>query len=224
MRRFGPLGRHTRRWILKLLTRIDPPGSIADLGCGDGELLILLKRVYPGAELLGCDFSRAAVEICRERLPGGRFFHHDLEDPANPFGSILDVGICSEVLEHLADDLEALRNMTAFCRHLILTLPGGHLDETARRVGHLRHYSRASAEDLARQAGLEVLYTRQWGFPLAYPFYRRVLNRSGYSTLTGGYSLSKRLLCQVLYSLFWLNDLSPGGDKIFLLAQNPRLV
>jgi SAM-dependent methyltransferase len=223
MKRFSPVGRHTRRWILKLIRMVEKPQSIVDIGCGDGTLLSHIGKHYTQTSLFGCDFSSASVRICRERLPRAVFALHDILTESNPFGRVMDVGISSEVIEHVEDDAAAVKNMAMFCRYLILTVPGGKLDESSRQMGHLRHYSRLSLHKVAENAGLDIFYSRSWGFPLAYPLYAWLRNRAGYSAVTGKYGPAKRTACHFLFGLFYINDLFASGNKIFLLARNPRL-
>lgn len=220
MRRFSPVGRHTRRWVLKLLRMVDKPKSIADIGCGDGLLLMHIRRQYPAASLFGSDFSGASLAICRKRLPDSLFLMHDVLAGGNPFGQIMDVGISSEVIEHVADDLAALKNMAQVCRNLIITVPGGELNDTAKQMGHLRHYDSESLCNLVIRSGLQVVYCRSWGYPFAYPLYARVRNQAGYEVVTGRYGLVRRSVTHGLYFLFFLNDIFSGGNKIFLLARN----
>ncbi len=65
MRRFSPMARHTRRLIMNLLERVEKVETIGDIGCGDGELLREITSRFPGLGVWGCDFSGAAIEICR---------------------------------------------------------------------------------------------------------------------------------------------------------------
>ncbi len=223
LKRYSPMGRHTRRWIHRLLENIPHPKTIADIGCGDGSLLAEISQQLQNIQLLGCDFSEVSIKKSTQRIPNGRFVVHDLRDPDNPFGEIVDVGINSEVIEHIDDDVGAVRNMASWCRHLIVTVPGGRLDDSARSMGHLRHYNESSLRQIVESAGLDVLSIRTWGFPFAYPFYARMRNRVGHGGVTGSYGPMKRLITHSLYGLFYLNDAFRGGNKLFLLARNPKL-
>ncbi len=49
------------------------PGPILDAGCGDGQLLELLKGEFAEG-LLGCDFALPVVQVARERMAGGARF------------------------------------------------------------------------------------------------------------------------------------------------------
>lgn len=222
MKRYSPIGRHTRRLIKKSLARCGKIHSLGDFGCGDGSLLSELSKANPSLTLFGCDFSNTSVEQCKKRLPQATLSVHDITDPASPFKKMVEVGITSEVLEHIENDELALRNMGNWCKKLIVTVPGGELDETSKEMGHLRHYTRNSLTNLAARAGLEVLHIKEWGFPFAYPWYARMRNNAGYGAVTGKYGLGKKLLCHALYGLFLMNDIFDSGNKLVMLCRNPK--
>ena len=222
LKRYSPMGRHTRRWIARLVKQAPRPRSIADIGCGEGSLLAEITPSVPSASVFGCDFSAVSVELCQKRMPGGKFVVHDIREEKNPFGEVVDLAVCSEVIEHVDDDEKAVHNMASWTRHLVLTVPGGVLDDDARAMGHLRHYSKESLSRIVERAGMEILECREWGFPLAYPWYARLRNRAGTGVATGEYSLKKRLLTHALYAAFFANDFFDSGNKLFLLARAPR--
>lgn len=91
------------------------PGSILDLGCGEGYVLDALTDLGIDAALTGVDMSDEAVAAARERLDGrAEILHGDIRDlrvDLEPF----DLAMMLEVLEHLdepADGLELLASMS----------------------------------------------------------------------------------------------------------------
>jgi Methyltransferase domain len=58
-------------------TSIGPGNSVLDVGCGPGGFCRLAAET--GATVVGIDASQALVEICRERVPAGRFDVGDLQ-------------------------------------------------------------------------------------------------------------------------------------------------
>lgn len=96
-----------------------------DLGCNDG--VYSLPYCQLGGEALGVDISptlvrRAGLSAKRMGLPCA-FVQADIQSRILPsiIGETFDLAICVEVLEHLLDPLQALRNMRE------LLNPGGHL-------------------------------------------------------------------------------------------------
>ncbi|CAK6692721.1 Trans-aconitate 2-methyltransferase [Synechococcus sp. CBW1107] len=57
--------------ILATLTPGRCPGLLVDLGCGPGNISVLLAEQYPKARVVGIDGAEAMLAIARERL--GRF-------------------------------------------------------------------------------------------------------------------------------------------------------
>ena len=76
------------RPALDLLARIDAeaPGHVVDLGCGPGNVCVLLKRRWPGADVLGIDGSAPMLERARKDAPDCRFEQADIAawNPATP--------------------------------------------------------------------------------------------------------------------------------------------
>ena len=64
-------GDFARAAAAELLTRIDPPGRIVELGCGTGISSALCAAA--GFEVFGIDASEAMLELARERVPDGTF-------------------------------------------------------------------------------------------------------------------------------------------------------
>jgi SAM-dependent methyltransferase len=79
--------------------------------------------------------------------------------------------ICSEVLEHLPNDLSALQEISAVMKRggsLILTFPHRHcyFARDDRYVSHLRRYELSEMEDLLREAGLNPVAVQKVLGPL----------------------------------------------------------
>lgn len=123
--------------------------SVLDMGCGEGTLLRMIAERYPKVSLAGSELSATALRYCKEQLPRAHLFRLDIvRDEVQP--QTYDLIISVQVLEHLKDDLAALRNLWAMCRrYVLISVPGGELDEHGRRMGHYRHYyeGRSRSED-----------------------------------------------------------------------------
>lgn len=91
---------------------------IVDVGCGTGRLLsVLAERGY--RNLTGVDFSAQAVEITRQRLPAATVFTHNIVE--QPLPAIWPAIFLTEVIEHLTDPRQALKNLYHSLE------PGGYL-------------------------------------------------------------------------------------------------
>lgn len=162
-----------RRLIFSILAREsgDRPMRFADIGCGQGDLLVAARAALPGAELLGVDASAAGLDISRGKLPGARFVQQDLSGsaaiPAEIAGWATHA-VCSEVVEHLDDAVTFLRNaglLLAAGGKLILTVPGGPRSAFDRHIGHRRHYTTKDLSEVVSAAGLRPVWSRGAGFP-----------------------------------------------------------
>jgi SAM-dependent methyltransferase len=107
-----------------LLAEVRPGERVLDLGCGAGRFIAALQ--HAGAEAVGVEIARAAVERARANVPGAdvRLLEPDGSLPLG-HGEV-DVVWCSEVLEHIPDVAHALLEARRVLRgggRLLLTVP-----------------------------------------------------------------------------------------------------
>lgn len=89
---------------------IRPGDRVLDLGCGRGFFLNLLRELAPAADVVGAEIDRPLLSVARSRLPNVRAVNasaYDLPFAAGTFDKIL----FTEVLEHIPDDLAAVREV-----------------------------------------------------------------------------------------------------------------
>jgi len=117
------------RPFFDLVARIgtDAPRSVADLGCGPGDLTVDLARRWPGAAILGIDSSAEMIAAAREgeKRPGVSFTVADLRDwqPDAP----VDVLVCNAVLQWVPGHLGLLPRWVSWLSDggwLAFQLPG----------------------------------------------------------------------------------------------------
>jgi 2-polyprenyl-3-methyl-5-hydroxy-6-metoxy-1,4-benzoquinol methylase len=108
-----------------LLPHIAAGQRLLDVGCGPGTITVdLARRVAPGA-VIGLDVESAVLEEARAHaaeagLTNVDFRTGDVYRLTEEFGEAsFDVVHAHQVLQHLAQPVEALRQMAAVCR------PGG---------------------------------------------------------------------------------------------------
>ena len=221
MKKYGPMSRHQRRLIRKLARPLRFE-SVLDVGCGQGSLLLELMAEHPGIEPHGVDISQSALDFARRKVPNGTFQLLDLVHEAIP--RTYDLVICSEVLEHIVEDVEAMKNLEKMTGgHLIVTTVQGRMRKfEAGEVGHVRNYQRGELVDKLRTAGFDIIRSVDWGFPFYSPLYRNYLEMTGSRGTTGEFGAGRRLLATAVYYLFHLN-LPVWGDEIVVLARPRRL-
>lgn len=145
------------------------PGRFLEMGAGTGGMTrFLLNRGYSGAASdLGVDsrqMMRANLADVSDRV---RVF--DVEQELDP--SSFDYLFAFEVLEHIEDDLTALRSWSEYLRsggYALFSVPAharkyGRSDEL---VGHVRRYEKQQLHDLLDAAGFENIEIVNYGFPL----------------------------------------------------------
>ena len=168
------LCRWNRRYSLNKLCRfIDKAkpggGRLLDVGCGTGSFLAQMQE-RGSWEVYGLDLSRKAVEYAKRRLQLP-VFHGVLED-ADYSSASFDVVTLWNVLEHLHDPLQTLREVRRILRPhgvLAFSVPnGGSLD--ARLFGshwigldpprHLYTFARKTLAQLLERAGFRLFEVR----------------------------------------------------------------
>jgi SAM-dependent methyltransferase len=178
-RHFWYCGRH--RFLLcclekMLRSRLQSPVnelSMVDLGGGCGGWIRYLKdrSRYTDCELALADSSLLALEYAADFVgPSVKRFHVDLLQL--PWKERWDVVFLLDVLEHIPDDIEAVRQACSILR------PGGLLFVTTpalkcfwtyndELVHHLRRYSRKDFAALAESAGCDLCMARYFMFLLS---------------------------------------------------------
>lgn len=157
-----------RAIIRQTLRRLNIPAkaSILEIGAGGGANAEMLAEF---GELTLAEPS----ETFRKYLAAKSFEASDiaLPDIGNLAGHEFDLIALFDVLEHVEDDLEALRNISAILRtggKIILTVPACKFLWSRYDVsmGHFRRYSKKQLSDVAKKAGLEVEYISHFNLVL----------------------------------------------------------
>ncbi len=114
---------HTRR--VHVLKEAGRPKRLLNAGCGDGVYNHYLKNSV--GQIISFDINRFDLQMAKEMwsAPGSFYFVGDIS--CLPLKShTFDCIICTEVLEHLKDDVPAIRELSRVLRtkgKLIITVP-----------------------------------------------------------------------------------------------------
>jgi trans-aconitate methyltransferase len=217
MKVYGPYARHLRRIIFAMIQSLQFE-TVLDVGCGQGSLLADLHNIFQEISLYGTDFSPTSIAKARQRLPHGEFLVMDLTQKA--LNRKFDLVICTDVLEHIEDDITALSNLAQMTDSylLIATVQGRMRSHEPESWGHVRNYAYGELVQKIQQVGLRVVRTVEWGFPFFSPLYRDVNYLLGGRGTGGQYGIVRKILAQLIYQVFRLNSDS-RGDEIFILAE-----
>jgi SAM-dependent methyltransferase len=165
----------TLRWdiVSRFLDTIAPVGSVLEIGAGQGAVGVRLAQRsgrYVGVEPDATSHA-VAVQRIRAGSSGGDVVHGDssLVSPE----ALFDLVCAFEVLEHIDDDVAALRDWSSRIRpggHLLISVPAwqrrfGPMDEL---VGHFRRYDPEHLRGVLAAAGFVETVERLYGFPLGY--------------------------------------------------------
>ena len=193
---------HYNQWIFE---EISPFAGkrVLEVGCGIGNM----TAYFLDRELLvAIDRLRASVLLTRRRYQKNanvRVLWGDISDPRLPeqlASYAFDTAICINVLEHIEDDVAALRHMQRVLQpggRLLLLVPAGRYmyGSLARALGHFRRYDRPQLQRAVTEAGFQ-------------PLQLRYMNLAGIP----GWWLNSRLLKRQLLpedQLRWFNRLAP---------------
>ncbi len=142
------MGRRVRFRHVANALRAQSPRTVLDAGCGDGRFTAWLAARFPEAEVTGIDSERGLVAAAAKRYPA-------LELHAGEIGSGVldgrrfDLIVCTDVLEHIADD------SAAFAWFADRLEPGGrlllHVPGSPQR--HFRSISQALRREVERGEG-----------------------------------------------------------------------
>jgi 2-polyprenyl-3-methyl-5-hydroxy-6-metoxy-1,4-benzoquinol methylase len=201
-----------------------PGERVLDVGCGLGYFLNTLAR--GGVQGWGMDYSHKSLSLAR-RLCSGHFSQGDAQ--ALPFGdNAFDRIVFTDVLEHVADDRAALREIVRVARpgaRLALVTPGvrGALSRTSwRRLYHDEEgtpefdqragYTPEGLRTLLEEEGIRVEAQRQTLIFLGefflqltkwYLARKQVRYQTQGDLLELTHTWAYRLYCRALFPLFW---------------------
>jgi SAM-dependent methyltransferase len=138
---------------------------VHEVGCGIGTLTRVLSSM--GKDVLASDISEECLSRARERGIRATFLKLDICSYSIKFSNAFDCVIMSNVLEHVADDHQALLNAREMLRKggvLVLLVPAFKFlfSDFDKRVGHFRRYSSTDLSTKLKETGLRLQYMRYW--------------------------------------------------------------
>lgn len=145
------------------LKKLSGANRVIDIGCGDGDFLMVFKQI--GCKVFGTEYDVRTEEICRSKgitmLNGGVMPSLDECQPLEPF----DLVIFTEVIEHINNPEEVINNISRLLRKdglLYITTP--NFSSLERRIlgpqwgmigypEHISYYSPGPLDLLLRKRG-----------------------------------------------------------------------
>lgn len=154
---------------------------IMDIGCSSGFLLRDIRKEFPQAQVVGADYVPAPLHKLARAHPDWPLIQFDLTTSPLP-DACLDAASLANVLEHIGDDVAAVRQVYRMLRPggvAVIEVPAGpHLfDVYDKQLMHFRRYSRKSLNGLLAGVGFEVHDESHIGF-FVYPAFALIKKRN----------------------------------------------
>jgi Methyltransferase domain len=154
------------RQIEKILRRNRlVPRTVAEVGCGAGEILVQLQKAFPNSDYFGFEISPQAFSLCQERESSR--VHFQLKDLLEDEAGYFDVLLAIDVFEHIDDYLGFLKKVKDKARFKIFHIPLDLSLQTLFRVspilkqrevvGHLHYFFKDTALATLNYCGYEVV-------------------------------------------------------------------
>lgn len=172
------------KYVLKMMQKHNlRPSTVAEVGCGAGEILNQLSVSLPDASFFGFDISAAAIEFARQRENSRiQFFQQDLAESDRRF----DVLLMMDVVEHVEDCWGFMRSIRDKARYKIMHIPldmalwlvfRNRIMDFRKEVGHIHYFSKDTALALLNEAGYHVV---DWFYTPGYEinFHKQIHNRA----------------------------------------------
>ncbi|MBI5076017.1 MAG: class I SAM-dependent methyltransferase [Nitrospirae bacterium] len=227
------VGRRDMVW--RLLKDLDRNLSILEVGCSGGPLIRLLQR-EGFAKVAGIDINECSVQLCRSL---GDAAVKVADGCSTGFSDEqFDVVVASDVLEHIEDPVQGLREWSRILRPkgiVLVFVPAFQFlwsrhDEVNR---HYRRYTKQEIVTLLEQADFYIERAAYWNFCFFFPallvrtmrriFSRQQGEKEG-SDLTASGSIVNRIFEAVLKaenSLLAAGLNFPFGLSLFAIARKP---
>lgn len=223
------------RLVLAEIRGLGPVEVLLDVGSGQGDFLGKASSERLAGSLIGFELSRSGVEISRRAVAGAVFHQVDMYRPPESAARVLgcaDVAVCSDVIEHVDDPVELLRQVRRYLKPggcLVLTVPAGPMSAFDRHIGHRTHYTRATAATVLSAAGFTIEKVALAGFPF-FNLYRIVVLLRGKRLIADvsadqmhdGRGGIAKLAMRAFHFLFRFNlPNTPFGWQLLAVARSP---
>jgi ubiquinone/menaquinone biosynthesis C-methylase UbiE len=174
--------------------------QVLDVGCGDGHYDRRLAAAGCTVHAIDARSERVALAVARNPHPRVSYYHMPAEQLAFPDGRF-DVAVSICVLEHITDDLAALREI-----HRVLR-PGGRLVLSCDSLSN-RGVDEELRERHAVRYAVQRFYTRE--------SLTARLESLGFAVLRTSYVLTSSLSLAIARFTYMLDDVGrlPGGWAI----------
>jgi ubiquinone/menaquinone biosynthesis C-methylase UbiE len=219
---YGPSYRTRYRLIRKMMKKYSlNKGDLLDAGCGDGTLLVSLKKEWPSLTLFGFDISQGVIQKNKQAI---QLTVGDLTQektlPKKKFAII----ICSEVLEHIKDYKKAIANLSGLLKKegvVIITSPFGQ-EHWTKHDDYARHERRWEMGEIERELEknkVTIIESYTWGRGAYNFYYKHFLAKQdpGKLVRTKGF-LKQKVFAPMLYQAFKTSDVFKTKGRTIIIV------
>lgn len=162
-----------RRFLVKKLVK---GGNILEIGCGVGSLISALAG--KNRKVIGIDPSKPAIKMAKQKIKEmnlkGVFIVVGRGEMISFSDDFFDSIICTDVLEHVKEDLSLLIELRRVLKKdgiALISVPAlqklwGKQDDEQH---HYRRYSMIELEYLLEKANFKIIFIRYWN-SILFPF------------------------------------------------------
>lgn len=145
--------------VKKLREKSFKNSLVLDVGCGIGDNLNSL--LSEELRLFGVEYSEPSLAIAKSLLPSSVELKQGSATELPYDSNRFDVILCTEVIEHIADHWQALREISRVLKSgglLILSVPYRHwFPSYFYLMGHYRHYTKDELTDILSKLQFNIL-------------------------------------------------------------------
>jgi len=140
--------------------------SAFEIGCGEGYVTGFISQM--GIPVMGSDVSPRIIEIARKNHPGINFSVLSIYD-LHTISTTYDMVVANEVLEHLSNPDEAMKEIKKIARkYILISVPNEpffrvanivrlkYLKDMGNTPGHINHWSKRSLGLFLKRHGLKI--------------------------------------------------------------------
>ena len=134
-------------------------GTLLDFGCGLGDAVVVYRRNFPNAKLIGIDISSEAIKKCKKHYSQfANFICGSYTDVPQ-----VDIIIASNVLEHLTEDKKIAKYLLEKCQVLYIIVPYKEKNHNDPNHEHVNQYDEFYFDGVAKKITYKIFKSRGRG-------------------------------------------------------------
>lgn len=157
--------------VISQVRKLDGAKTFIDVGCGAGDLACNLASKL-NLQGMGTDFNDEAIELATKMLQAYGLKNSPefkkLDGSQVKGLKPADIVFCMEVLEHVKDDQQLLKDIISISkRYVVISVPAHQrlFTTSDELAGHYRRYEKQALQELLQDSGLEIKSFIAYGYP-----------------------------------------------------------